>query len=232
MATARYIAMLVLLMPSVAIASPARELEVGGVVGAASTSTSTTGPCPILFPGTEPADDCMSTPGHRGHGAVLGAQLRARVLVPLQVEAGLVYAQKGYNAGSEVLLHYLEAPLLVRFEPFAGATPARAFVYAGIAPAVLVACHAAGQLFVNDAPPHAEMYSGACSSLPPYADPTPRRVDLSGIVGLGLGWQFGFGAVEIQARLVRGLIDTDGPEVLGKTVNEGRYVLVGFDRKL
>jgi outer membrane protein with beta-barrel domain len=149
----------------------------------------------------------------------------------VQVEADLTYEQKGYTDGLEVTLHYVEAPLLVRFDPLPPASPARVFVVGGIAPAVLVACRTSGLIFINDPPPHQEIYSGACAGVA-NVDRTPHRFDLGGVAGLGVGWRFGFGALEIQARIERGLIDVGGYETTGKTVNHAGYVVAGFGRSL
>jgi hypothetical protein len=222
-----------LLLPTAALADPAHEhaIEAGGFVGGASTNVSTTGPCPVLFfAPAAPADECQSNPHQGARGAVIGAHARFGVLRQLKVEVDLAYAQKGYNAGNPVRLHYLEAPIVVRFEPLAGVTAARASVFAGVAPAILVACRMSGQIFINEYPPHAEMYDGPCAGAP--GGPTPSRLDLSGVLGVGLGWQFGPFGVEVQARFVRGLIDMDAFGDPGKTVNDARYVLIGFDRKL
>lgn len=225
MMRATYIAcLLAMLTPGTALAD--RVLEVGGFFGGASSNIYTTGPCPILT--RAPADECVSNPHYRGRGPVLGALVRYRVHRALFVESNLVYARKGYNDGLEVRLHYVEAPLLVRFDPLAASTtPARLFGVVGLAPAVLVACHTSGQIFINEFPPHEETYSGSCADKP-FLDPTPRRFDLGGVLGFGVGWAFGFGVIDVQLRTVRGLVDIDGKHDEGKTVNSAVYVVAGF----
>lgn len=220
----------VLVLTAPAVADPSR-LDVGGIVGGAATNTSTTGPCPVLRAPAVPTTECTSNPHEDGQGVVVGAHIRYRVLSTVSVEAGLTYAQKGYDDGNEVRLHYLEAPLLVRVDPFAAISPARVFVVGGLSPAVLLACRESGQIFVNDPPSHAEMYSGSCAPAP-YLDRTPDRFDLSGVLGIGVGWELGFGAIEVQARVERGLIDVNGWGSSGKTINHSTYIVAGFDRRL
>lgn len=216
----------VLALTTAALASPP-PFEVGGIVGGAATNTSNTGPCPVLRAPAAPATECTSTPHSGEQGVVLGAHVRYRVLSTVSVEAGLTYSQKGYNDGNEVRLHYVEAPLLVRIDPFE-AKPARVFLVGGLSPAVMLACRESGQIFMTD---HAETYSGSCAPYP-YLDKTPDRFDLSGVVGIGVGWELGFGAIEVQARIERGLIDVNGWDSSGKTINQSMYIVAGFDRTL
>jgi hypothetical protein len=220
------------MMTASSFAEPARDLEIGADVGGDSTGEFTMGPCPILAraPAT-PANECWSAPHGGQQGVVAGGHVRYHVWPSLSVEAGLTYAQKGYDDGVAVRLHYVEAPVLVRFDPAANTSPARVFVIGGISPAVLAACHTSGEIFINDPPPHPEMYSGSCAGVPGN-DVTPNRFDLSGILGLGVGWRFDFGLITIQARWVRGLVDVDGYQQSGKTVNDSTYVLAGFDTRL
>ena len=161
----------------------------------------------------------------------MGGYLRYRVLPMIQLEADLTYEQKGYNDGVDITLHYVETPLLVRFDPLPPSSPARLFVVGGVAPAVLAACRASGLIFINDPPPHPEMYSGGCAFIP-NVDKTPNRFDLSGVLGIGVGWELGFGTFDVQARVERGLIDVDGYESTGKTVNRATFVVGGFGTRL
>ncbi len=221
-----------MMLTATSVADPVRTWQAGAYLGGASTNVYNTGPCPVLVRApSAPADECVSNPHYDGHGAVLGGYLRYRVLPWLQVEAELTYAQKGYTDGLNVTLHYIEAPLVVRFDPLPQSSPARVFVVGGVAPALLAACHASGPIFINDPPPHQEMYSGSCAVFP-YLDWTPRPFDLGVVLGIGVGWQVDFGAFEIQAREERGVIDVDGWETSGKTVNQAMYVVAGFGRSL
>lgn len=226
MVRATHIVSGVLVLAARSVAAPAADVEVGGNVGGASTQSYNTGPCPVLLRSpAAPADDCVSNPHNGEQGLVVGVHIRYHLPFAVSVEAGLMYAQKGYNDGNPTILHYLEAPLLVRIDPLAAVSPARVFVVGGLAPAILVACREYGPIVgFGD-------YSGSCTP-EPYLDRTPDRFDLSGVLGVGLAWQFEFGAIEIEARLVRGLVDVNGWATSGKTVNDATYVLAGFERRL
>jgi hypothetical protein len=150
------------------------------------------------------------------------------VVPSIHVEANLAYAEKGYWDGLDVRLHYLEMPVLVRIDPFAEASPFRAFGFVGVSPSVLVSCRTSGPLAVDG---EVMTYSGACDDKPIF-DPTPHRFDVGAVAGIGLGWAFSFGAFELQARFERGLVDVDGPFGEGKTANDARYIIGSFGRHL
>jgi len=170
-----------------------------------------------------------SQPHEGAHGVSLGAYIRYAVIPPVMIEANLLYVQKGYSVAPKVRFHYVEAPLLVRVDPFRGRSPARLFAYGGVAPAVRVWCSASGVAFDNDTH-SAYSYSGSCDDA--LFPRTPSRFDLGGVIGGGAGWDFQFGMLEIQGRIVRSLIDIGGRGEGGKTVNDSFYVLVGFGRTL
>jgi hypothetical protein len=148
------------------------------------------------------------------------------VIPAVMIEANLLYAWKGYNVDPKVRFHYVEAPLLVRLDPFRGKPPVRLFAYAGVAPAVRVWCSASGVAFDNDTQ-STYSYAGSCDDA--VFPPTPSRFDLGGVIGGGVGLD---GMFEIQARFVRSLIDIGGRGEGGKTVNDAFYVLVGVGKTL
>jgi hypothetical protein len=112
--------------------SPAQsdDVEVGGYAGAIVSNILTTYDCP-----DDQSDGCssFSLPGHIGRGLSLGAYVRYAATSHVWLEANLMYAMKGYDSGSVVRFHYLEAPLLVRYSWDDEATRTRAFVHAGVA---------------------------------------------------------------------------------------------------
>jgi hypothetical protein len=152
--------------------------------------------------------------------------IRYAVLRPLSLEANVMYAQKGYDVSPRVHVHYLELPILARLDVFPASAGATGFFYAGLAPAVRVACTDSGMAFDNDIH-EAFSYAGWCEDAP--LSHTPSRFDLGRVLGGGIGWRFGFGVIEIQARQVRSLVDVGGQHG-DKTVNEATYFLLGFTR--
>jgi len=208
-----------------------RRIEVGAYGGHTSTSMHEMNNCP---PPSEPHEPCPTDgyPHQGAEGVAFGAYGRVAVLPAVEVEVNLLYAQKGFDYSPEVRMHYLESPILVRIDATRDWSPARVFAYAGLAPAVLVSCHAEG-LRWESATQMAVPYSDPCGtySFVPY---TPSRFDLSSVLGGGIGFQSPLGVFEIQARYVTGLLDngTFGDYDGHKTVNTGFYVLAGFGHTL
>ncbi len=203
------------------------DVEVGSYLGGGSTSVFTTYSCPTSTTGE--VCGTSSEPHEGAKGITLGAFGRYAVIPAVMIEANVLYAQKGYDVEPTVRVDYLEAPLLVRVDPLRGRSPARLFAFAGVAPAVRVGCSASGVAFDN-AMHTSYAYSGSCDSAP--TPPTPSRFDLGGVLGGGVGWTFGFGTLELQARFARSLIDIGGRGGGGTTVNDAFYVLAGFGRTL
>lgn len=204
------------------------RIEVGGYGGGTSTTMHQTFDCP---PPSSLTDVCVTggQPHEGAHGVSVGAYGRCRVLPGLLVEANLMYARKGYDVSPRVRMHYLEAPIMARVDPFAGRSHARVFAYAGLAPALHLWCHASGTRFdneIHDAVP----YSDSCGYWPFYPR-APNRIDLGGVIGGGIGWELSFGVIELHARYIEGLI---GNEVWdgGKTVNKAFYVFAGYGRTI
>jgi hypothetical protein len=204
------------------------RFEVGGFGGGTSTSMHESIDCgPVSPPDVCPTD---AYPNEGAHGVAFGAYLRFAVIHAVQLEANLMYAQKGYDIAPMVRMHYLELPVLVRIDPLRDRTPARLFAYTGLAPALSLGCHAEGLRFDNDTN-MAVPYSDNCGTYAFYPL-APNRFDLSVVVGGGMGWQFPWGILELQARSVNGLIDNGTWGDGGHTVNTAFYVLAGFGRAL
>jgi hypothetical protein len=203
------------------------SIEVGGYGGAIATNIHTSYDCPDDPPSSYP---CISAswPGNGGRGPLLGAYVRYSASRNIRLEVDLMYARKGYDSGSVVRFHYLEVPLLVRYSTAEGASP-RAFVHGGLAPAVLLWCHQSGVAFDNDRH-ESYPYSNACRE-GPVVDRTPWTFDLGAVLGGGLGWSLDAGVIELEARIVRSLLDIERDEA-GKTVNWGFYLLAGFGRSI
>ena len=205
----------------------AERIEVGGYAGGTSTTMHQRFACD---PPTSPDDVCVSSaaPHDGAHGVSLGGYVRYPVFRPLLVEADLTYAQKGYG-GSDVRMHYLEAPILVRVDPYGAWSHARAFGYGGLAPALHLGCHASGMRWDNDTN-MAVPYSDPCGQWPFYPR-APNRFDLGLVIGGGIGWESSFGVFELHARYIEGLLD-NGTWDGGTTVNRALYVFAGFGRAL
>jgi hypothetical protein len=206
------------------------RIEVGGYAGGTSTTMTASFDCP---PPTSPNDVCVTSaePHEGAHGVSFGAYARVSLVPTLQVEANLLYAQKGYDVSPEVRMHYLEVPVLLRIDPLRGRSPARVFAYAGLAPSVLVRCTASGTRFDNAAGVPVP-FSDACGYWPFYPQ-TPNRFDLGAVVGGGVGWDFSFGTFELQARYVQGIVDNGTWGEGGVTaVNKAFSVLAGYGRTL
>jgi hypothetical protein len=203
------------------------RIEAGGYAGRTSTTIYQTLSCPSSGDRTV---DCVTAaqPHTGGHGLSLGGYIRIAVSRFALVEADVMYAQKGYGGDELVRMHYLELPILLRVDPFAFTRPVRLFGYAGLAPAIDLWCHEEGTRFDNDTR-QAVPFSDACGSWSfyPYA---PRRFDLGGVVGGGVGVESPWGLIEFHARYVEGLIDNGAWGPGGKTVNKAVYLFAGFGR--
>ena len=206
------------------------RVEVGGYVGGTSTTILQTFECP---PPATSVDACVtSAEPHDGEarGASVGAYARFAVVRTLQLEANLMYSRKGYAGSSDVRMHYLEAPIMLRLDPLRDRSHARVFAYAGLAPALLLRCHASGTRFDNDTR-EVVPYSDPCGSWPFYPR-APNRIDLGGVVGGGVGWELPFGMIELHARYIEGLVDNGAWGDGGKTVSKAFYVLAGYGRTI
>jgi hypothetical protein len=214
---------------AVAGAAHADGLEVGGYAGVTRTRMYQTFDCPPPMGGDF---DCVSGAfAHaRRHGFALGAFARISVLPAMRLQVDVAYVQKGYEVTQPTFhVDYLEAPLLVRFEPTAGHLPVRLFVVAGLAPAVRVRCRDFGDYFMVG------RYSVACGDYSSFTNPpdpirAPDRFDLGGVLGGGIGVELGGSVIEVEFRYERSLIDIGAWG--SNTKNEGAYVLAGWGMRL
>jgi len=204
------------------------RVEVGGYGGWSSAKTLTYDCTQLLGTGDASCSDSISEPHNSEGGIALGAYVRYAVHPAVLLEADLLYAQKGENTGTHTTYHYIEAPLLARVDPVRPWSHARVFAYAGLAPAIRIACTTTGMIFDNDT--HMPIdYSGSCQSLPvPLNDRVPSFFDLGLVIGAGFGYEISFGTIELQVRYTRGLIDTQDEG--GETINRASYFLVGYGR--
>ena len=205
----------------------AAPFEVGGYGGATSSNPVTFSCVRALLAAEEPCSNAESNPHYDQAGIMLGAYFRLPLHPAALLEADLLYAQKGLNGGPNATArtdHYLELPLLAEIDLIHWASPARAFALAGLSPAIRVACTAVGTIFDNDL--HmAVHYDGSCADLPPPINREPALFDLGFVVGAGIGWEFSFGTVEVQARFTRGLVTIeDGVRTYNRTV----FFMAGF----
>lgn len=207
---------------SAASAHADRAVELGGYAGYTTAKTRTTD------------DRGYSEPHYSEPGVAIGASLRHELRHGVLIVADLSYTQKGEYGGpngTHRTYHYLEAPLRVQLDAGrASSSPIRLFIYAGLAPAVRVACTVNGPIFDNDL--HmAVHYSGSCASLPVPLNVQPNVFDLGLVVGVGGGWKFRFATIEVEARATQGLVDIEG-DGGSKTINRVFSVLVGVSREL
>lgn len=201
------------------------RVEVGGYGGRASTTIYQTFSCPSPVDRVNP---CVTAaePHEGGHGLSIGAYIRYAPLRFLQVEADLMYAQKGYGGDELVRMHYLETPILLRVDPLTLTSPVRLFAYAGLAPAIQLWCHEEGTRFDNETQ-EAVPFSDACGSWKFYPE-APKRFDIGGVIGGGIGFESPWGLIEFHARYIDGLIDNGAWGEGGKTVNKAFYLFAGF----
>jgi hypothetical protein len=206
------------------------RMELAGYVGWTSAKTRTYDCARPLITGAESCAGSYSEPHYREPGIAVGGSLRYVLHRGILIVADLSYTQKGINGGpngTHRTYHYIEAPLLAQVDAGrASSSAARAFAFAGLAPAVRVGCTMNGPVSL-DGSANAVDYYGSCEDLP-FKVSVPKVFDLGLVLGLGVGWEFPFATFDVQMRATQGLIDTqdDG----GKTINRVFSILVGVGR--
>jgi hypothetical protein len=213
---------LVMLVAQVPAAHAEPRAEVGGYAGYTTAKTHTS------YDNGDSGEPHYAEPG-----ITVGASVRYAVRRGVLVGADLSYTQKGINdgpSGTHTTYHYLEAPLLAELDAGrASSSRARLFAYAGLAPAVRVACTVNGPVSLDGSATAVDYY-GACEDLP-FRTNIPNRLDLGLVIGVGLGWELPFATIDVQARATRGLVDTEG-DGGAKTINTVFAILLDVRRAI